>query len=87
VGLAAVNVDTQPHALSGLGIAQTWTLAPAPGQPIDTKIVTVNGARPGLLPNGRLAGLAPRAITGSVAVPARSIVFVAMRSAANPACR
>jgi hypothetical protein len=87
VGLAAVNIDTQPHALSGLGVAQTWTLAPAPGQPIDTKIVTVYGARPSLLPNGRLAGLAPRAITGSVAVPARSIVFVAIRSAANPACR
>jgi hypothetical protein len=87
VGLAAVNIGTQPQTLSGIGAAQTWTLAAAPGQKIDTKVVTINGATPRLLPNGKLGGLAGRPARGSVSVPGRSITFVAVAGAANRACR
>jgi hypothetical protein len=87
VGLAAVNIGTQAQAISGLGAARFWTLAAAPGQPIDTKVVTVNGATPRLLPSGKLGGLAGQAARGSVSVPGRSVTFVAVPGAANRACR
>lgn len=87
VGLAAVNIGSRPQILSGLGIAQTWTLAAAPGQKLDTKAVTVNGVTPSLLPSGKLGGLAGRMARGSVSVPSQSITFVAVPGAANRACR
>ncbi len=87
VGLAAVNIGNQLQTLPDLGNAQVWTLAAAPDQNIDTKAITVNGATPSLLSSGKLAGLAGRAVRGSVEVAGKSIVFVAVPAAGNPACR
>lgn len=87
VGLAAVNIGTVPQTLAGLGAAQSWILAAAPGQKLETKAVTVNGATPRLLPSGRLGGLTGLATRGSVSVPGQSITFVAVPGAANRACR
>lgn len=87
VGLAAVNIGTQAQTLANIGSGQSWILAAAPGQRLDTKVVTVNGATPRLLPSGKLGGLTGRAARGSVSVPGRSVAFVAVPGAANPACR
>lgn len=87
VGLAAVNIGAQPQVLSGIGKARVWTLAAAPGQKLDTKAVTVNGAVPDLLPSGKLSGLTGQAARGWVSVPGQSVTFVAVPGAANPVCR
>ena len=66
------------------GRAQVWTLtAPA----IDSKAVSVNGNTPSLAANGKLAGLNAVPASGSVAVPGKGIVFVAVAGAGNRACR
>jgi hypothetical protein len=87
VALAAVNIGAQAQTLANIGSGQSWILAAAPGQKLDTKLVTVNGATPRLLPSGKLGGLTGRAARGSVSVPGQSITFVAVPGAANPACR
>lgn len=83
VGLAAINLGTNPQSLA-VGKAQSWTLA---GQTLDTRDATVNGRTPSVEANGRLAGLTGQPVNGAMALPARSIVFVAVPGAANPACR
>jgi heparanase 1 len=84
VGLAAINLSKQAQSLTIGGRALSWTLA---GQPLDTRSVTVNGQAPSLRPNGTLAGLTGRPVSGTIAVPGQSIVFVRAAGAGNPVCR
>jgi hypothetical protein len=84
VGLAAVNLATAARPIRIGAPALTWTLT---GEPLDTRSVIVNGRTPSLQSNGALAGLAGRSVSNVVSVPGQSIVFVAVRGAANPACR
>ena len=84
VGLAAINLGTAPQSLVIGNGAQSWTLT---GQPLNTREIVVNGGKPSLSASGVLIGLTGRPVQGALAVPGRSIVFVAARGAANPACR
>jgi hypothetical protein len=84
VALAAINLGTAPQSLPASPRAQTWTMT---GQPTDTRDVRINGNIPGIRADGSLTGLGGVGANGAVAVPARSIVFVSVPGAANPACR
>lgn len=83
VGLAMFNTGQAAQSIPVGGKAQAWVLqAPA----LDSKAVTVNGIRPAL-DGARLTGLDGAPVSGEVALPARSVVFVAAAGAGNPACR
>lgn len=84
VALAAINTGTTGQTLTLGAPARAWVMeAPA----LESKAVTVNGRRPAL-DGERVTGLEPVAVSGgSLAVPARSIAFVAVPGARNPACR
>lgn len=84
VGLAAVNIGDVPQTVTFGGSARAWTMqAPA----LDSKEVTVDGEHPGMADDGTFSGLAGKPVSGSVSVPGRAIVFVAVAGARNPACR
>ncbi|MEJ5976881.1 hypothetical protein WG901_09570 [Novosphingobium sp. PS1R-30] len=84
VGLAAVNVGDTPQQIAVGPRAQAWVLtAPA----IDSKALLVNGQAPSLSANGSLAGLDAVPAAGSLTVPGKGIVFVAVAGAGNRACR
>jgi hypothetical protein len=84
VGLAVVNAGDAPQEIPLGAQAHAWLLhAPT----IDSKVVTVNGKQPRLEQNGSFSGLDGTAAAGSLTVPGRSIAFVAVSNANNPACR
>lgn len=83
VGLSVINLGAVAADVPFGANALTWVLqAPA----LDSKAVTVNGIRPGLT-NGQLSGLEGKAAAGSLSVPGRSLAFIAVSGAGNPACR
>ncbi|MET1755905.1 hypothetical protein ABVV53_10595 [Novosphingobium sp. RD2P27] len=84
VGLAAINLGDNTQRIPFKGKAQVWRLE-APS--LDSKSVTVNGTAPALASDGSLTGLNPISASGKVSIPAKSITFVALRDAGNPACR
>jgi hypothetical protein len=49
--------------------------------------VTVNGHSPHLTESGSLAGLDAALVSGSLAIPGRSIAFIASDAVNNPSCR
>ncbi|MCB2065619.1 MAG: hypothetical protein KDE15_03140 [Erythrobacter sp.] len=74
---AAINYDPgQPTRL--------WLLSPADDQLED---LLVNGHAPQADASGMLSGLDPVASSGPVSIGARSIAFMAVDAAHNPACR
>lgn len=83
VGLAAINTGSAAQMIPLGTKALVWVLQ-APD--LDSKAVTVNGHRPALEGN-RLAGLHGAPVSGEVSLPGRSITFVAVAGAGNPACR
>ena len=84
VGLAAINLGDGATAVPVGARAHTWVLAAAS---LDSKAITVNGRAPRLESNGELSGLAGAPVAQSVAVPAKSIVFIAVDGARNPSCQ
>ena len=54
--------------------------------PLDSKTMTVNGVVPEVGADGAISGLDGAAVRGGLSVPGQSIAFVAVPSAANPAC-
>ena len=53
---------------------------------LDSKAVTVNGRCPALA-GDQLTGLDGVSVSGDVPLPSRSITFLAVAGAGNPACR
>ncbi|MET0377308.1 MAG: hypothetical protein ABW128_23995, partial [Rhizorhabdus sp.] len=86
VSLVALNIGNTPSNLPLLGNAKAWMLGAA-GAALDTKDVLVNGRRPTADDAGRLQGLEGQRVSGSISVPARSIAFVTVAGAHNPACQ
>lgn len=84
VGLAVINLGNAAQEVPFGAKAQTWLLqAPV----LDSKAVTVSGAQPRLEQNGTLSGLDGKPALGSLLVPGRSLAFIAVSGAGNPACR
>ncbi|WP_188772690.1 hypothetical protein [Novosphingobium endophyticum] len=84
VGLAAINLSESPHGLDLGAHARVWLMQSGS---LDNKTVTVNGLTPRLEADGSLSGLGGAPASTSFAVPGRSIAFVAVSDAGNPACR
>jgi hypothetical protein len=84
VGLVAVNPGDAPRQLATGRGGLAWVMQ-APS--LDSRAVTVNGRQPRLEANGAFSGLDGAPVRAGLSVPARSIAFVAVRGAANPACR
>lgn len=84
VGLLAINTGDAPQTLPVGRGAQAWTMR---AERIDSGNVTVNGAAPAIDARGKVFGLAPVAVGGGFAVPGKSIAFVTVPGAGNPACR
>ncbi|WP_231562442.1 hypothetical protein [Sphingomonas sp. 35-24ZXX] len=84
VGLAALNIGEAHQSLDAPSGADVWTMT---AEPIDSAQVKVNGKRPELAADGALAGLKPIRAKGSIALPARSITFIAVRGVRNAACK
>jgi heparanase len=83
VALAAINLgDTAQTVHSGRG-ARAWVIQAAD---LDSQAVTISNEAPGL-GNGGLTGLSGQPVDGPLAIPGKSIAFVAVPGAANPACR
>lgn len=84
VGLAVINLGKAAQEVPLGAKAQTWVLqAPA----LDSKAVTVNGVQPRLEQNGILSGLEGKAAADKLSIPGRSLAFIAVSGASNPACR
>jgi hypothetical protein len=84
VGLAVINPGNAAQEIPFGTKARAWILqAPA----LDSKAVTVNGKQPRLGQDGSLSGLEGVPAGGSLSVPGRSIAFLAVSNAGNPACR
>ena len=84
VGLLAMNIGAAEQSLPIGTKATVWHLT---GAPIDTRQVKVNGVEPTLTDNGDLSGLDGVAASGSLALSAQSMAFVAIPDAGNKACR
>jgi heparanase 1 len=84
VALAAVNLGAAPQSFATGPKAQAWHLT-APELTAET--VMVNGRTPEAAPDGSLSGLDPVYAVDKVTIGGRSIAFVAVPDAGNPACR
>lgn len=84
VGLVALNTGDEAQSVGTGRKARAWVMT---GQPIDTRDALVNGHAPGLDGKGALTGLEAVAAPGSLQVPGKSVAFVAIADAGNPACR
>jgi hypothetical protein len=84
VGLVGINTGEVPQQLAIGRKAVIWIMQ-APS--LDSRTVMVNGRQPRLEASGVFSGLEGAAAMGNISVPARSIAFVAVRSAENAACR
>lgn len=84
VAVLALNTGSASISLATGSKARAWLMT---GEPTDTRSVRVNGSEPSLNPAGEIVGLDGVAVQGQMSVPGRSIAFVAVPDAANPACR
>lgn len=84
VGLVALNTGAAPQTLGVGRRATAWTMS---GEPVDTRVIAINGRTPGLDAKGNLTGLKGAPVAGALRVPGQSIAFAAVPGAANPACR
>lgn len=84
VALMALNTSAAAQDLDVGRRAQAWTMT---GQPLDSGNVLINGTAPGLAATGALTGLAGARVDRTLHIPGQSIAFLAVRTAANPACR
>lgn len=84
VAVLALNIGKAEVSFDFGKDAQAWVMT---GEPIDTRAVKINGSEPGLDDAGELTGLDGVAFNGALKVPGRSIAFVAVNDADNPACR
>ena len=84
VGLLAINTGSNTQTLDLRGKGEVWTMT---AEPLDSKIVSINGKTPEVDAEGKLNGLEGLPLNAATAIPAQSISFVALHSAANPACR
>ena len=84
VGLVALNTGAAPQTLGVGRRATAWTMS---GEPVDTRVIAINGRTPGLDAKGKLTGLKGAPVAGALRVPGQSIAFAAVPGAANPACR
>lgn len=83
VGLAVINTGDAAQTVPLGGNAQAWVMqAPV----LESKTITVNGHQPAF-DGERLTGLEGANVAGNVILPARSITFLAVAGAGNPACR
>ena len=83
VGLAVINTGDAQQTVPLGAAGNIWTIQ-APS--LDSKALTINGARPAL-EGDRLTGIEAARISGDVVAPARSITFAAFEKAGNPVCR
>lgn len=83
VALVALNLGDAPQTVPTRAGATAWVIQAAD---LDSRAVTVNGQRPGIGNDGGLTGLSGRSLEGPVAVPGKSIAFVAVPGAGNPVC-
>lgn len=84
VGVTALNIGGTAQTVAAGRGAKAWILT---GQPIDTRAIKVNGLTPSIGARGNVVGLEGAAASRAVTVPARSIAFLAVPGAGNPACR
>ena len=84
VSVLAINTADAPQTFPVGRGAQAWTMR---AERIDSGNLTVNGAAPAIDARGKVFGLAPVAVSGDFAVPGKSIAFVTVLGAGNPACR
>lgn len=84
VGLAAINLADSGHRIPVGRNARVWLMQ---SNSLDSKAVTVNGLNPRLDADGSLSGLDGVPAPASFTVPGKSIAFVAVGDADNPACR
>ena len=82
VGLLAINIGTAAQRLD-VANGTSWSIQ---ATPLDSKTMTVNGVVPAVGADGAISGLDGAAVRGGLSVPGQSIAFVAVPSAANPAC-
>lgn len=84
VALLAINPGDQTRRLS-VASGTVWLMQ---AEPLDGGTLRVNGATPRLAASGAITGFAGVPVrSGSVALPPRTIAFVAAAGAGNPACR
>ena len=83
VALLALNTTEAASRLPLARAGKAWVMT---ADQIDGRTVRVNGTVPTADPAGRIAGLTAAWVTGGLALPARSISFVAVPGAANRAC-
>jgi hypothetical protein len=83
VGLLLINAGESEQVFRAGAAGERWIMTAAN---LDTGPVSVNGASPGLSPDGSIAGLGAARFADEIAVPARSIVFASV-AANNPNCR
>jgi heparanase len=84
VGLLAINSGSNIQTLDLRGKGEVWTIT---AEPLDSKIVSINGKTPEVDAEGKLIGLEGLPLKSTTAIPAQSITFAALHNAANPACR
>lgn len=84
VGLAAINTGATARTIAAGRGARSWTMT---AERIDAGTIAINGRAPTLRADGSPGPLLGVLAGGRVTVPARSVVFVAMPGAGNPACR
>jgi hypothetical protein len=84
VALAAINFGDAAQAIPTGRRSRVWMMR---ASSLDSGTVEVDGRTPRLEANGTLSGLAGLPVSGSVSVPGKSIAFIAVGDAGNPACR
>lgn len=83
IGLLAINTgDDAQLPLERPGKAWVMTRTTA-----DTREIAINGKPPVMSADGRALGLDGVAVSKTMTIPARSVAFVAIAAAGNPACR
>lgn len=84
VGLAAINLSDASHPIGVGPSARVWLLQ---ASALDSQTITVNGRAPGVREDGSLFGLEGVPASANFSVPGKSIAFIAVGDAGNPACR
>ncbi|WP_022681791.1 hypothetical protein [Sphingobium bisphenolivorans] len=83
VALLALNTGDAPQKLATGPDTKAWIMT---GQPLDSTTIRVNGEVPRISSNGMISQLSGRVVRGEVQIPAKSLAFLAVSGANNPAC-
>lgn len=84
VGLAVLNTGAAVEHVSLGKAGELWLIE---ANDLDRGRVTVNAAQPSVAQDGTVIGLSGESFTGGFSIPGQSIIFAALKKAANPNCR